>query len=333
MSKIIIGIHGLGNKPSEDLLNKWWLASIREGLNKIGQADLDIPFKLVYWADVLNPEPENPNITDEDNPLFMEEPYKPSAGNKKSEENTVRPRILKYIEEQLDNIFLKEDMTINFSGVSERIIHTYFSDLEAYYSGKHILKDDLKRTAREIICSRLKQVLEEHEQDEILLIGHSMGTIISYDVLTDEPQNISVNTFFTIGSPLGLPVIVSRIYSEQKKKDSSLKVLSTPDSIQNAWYNISDPEDMIALDHTLADDYLPNKFGVLAKDMNVYNDYEINNERNPHKIYGYLRTVEAAKIISDFLSLKEKTGIAKWYSFLKKRIGSLLKQSPLSRQN
>jgi hypothetical protein len=327
MSKIIIAIHGLGNKPPKGLLEKWWLDSIREGLHKIGQGDLTVPFKLVYWADILNPEPENLKITDKDDPLFIDEPYLPSSGGKKAEQSTIRPRILKYLEGQLDKIFLKPDMSLHFEGVSDRIIHSYFSDLEAYYSGKHLLKDNFKRSARVIICERLRSVLKEHKSDDIMLLCHSMGTIIAYDVLTDKPDSVPVNTLVTIGSPLGLPVIVSRIFAEQKKKNLALKVLKTPNSVRTAWFNISDIKDIVALDHTLADDYQPNKHGVLAHDINVYNDYEVSNERNPHKIYGYLRTEEVAKIIKTFLTAKEKTGIAKLYTFIKNRINGLIKQT------
>jgi hypothetical protein len=61
MSKIIIGIHGLGNKPPKDLCEKWWKKSLREGLNSIGRKYFNFNFELVYWADILHPTPLNPN--------------------------------------------------------------------------------------------------------------------------------------------------------------------------------------------------------------------------------------------------------------------------------
>ena len=41
MKKIIIGVHGLGNKPPADVLEKWWAASIQEGLAAIGELPLE----------------------------------------------------------------------------------------------------------------------------------------------------------------------------------------------------------------------------------------------------------------------------------------------------
>ncbi len=33
MTSVIVGIHGLANKPDRQTLSKWWETSIREGLN------------------------------------------------------------------------------------------------------------------------------------------------------------------------------------------------------------------------------------------------------------------------------------------------------------
>jgi hypothetical protein len=38
MAKIIIGIHGLWNKPPKKNLNAWWKASIFEGIKRIKKA-------------------------------------------------------------------------------------------------------------------------------------------------------------------------------------------------------------------------------------------------------------------------------------------------------
>ena len=34
MAKVIIGIHGLANKPTEKLLKDWWKSSIKEGFDE-----------------------------------------------------------------------------------------------------------------------------------------------------------------------------------------------------------------------------------------------------------------------------------------------------------
>ncbi len=75
MDKIIIGIHGLGNKPPKYLIEEWWRLSITEGLSKIGKHFSKFDFEMVYWADSLHPDPLNPYEDDEDSELFLSEKY------------------------------------------------------------------------------------------------------------------------------------------------------------------------------------------------------------------------------------------------------------------
>jgi PGAP1-like protein len=324
MSKIIIAIHGLGNKPPHSLLEKWWHDALIEGLNKIEASPKDFTFKLVYWADILYEHVLDPDISDNKNPYFLDEPYRPSDGKTTPHTEGLKTRFLKYAEKQLDKIFLKPDMTLNYEGVTDSIIHNYFRELEIYFQGD-ATEDSQPNNyqSRNAIRERLIKTLAEHKDDDILLIAHSMGTIVAYEVLQDFAEEFSINTFVTIGSPLGLPVVVSRIYADQNRHLPQEKKLCAPDNIRHYWYNLSDTEDMVALDPTLADDYEPNKSGIRAKDISVFNDYEMNGERNPHKSFGYLRTPEMAKIVIEFLNEKEKSRWEKFYSRIKKRIAAL----------
>lgn len=167
-----------------------------------------------------------------------------------------------------------------------------------------------KKSTRQRIQARLIDAINRNKNCNIMLIAHSMGSIVAYDVLNLLIDEIKINTLVTVGSPLGLPMIVSRIFSELKDVNKNITKLKTPGNIKYHWYNISDRDDKVALDHTLADDYGSNKSKVKPFDIAVYNDYFNNGERNPHKIYGYLRSNEISKIISHFYSEEKafKTG-------------------------
>ena len=53
MAKVIIGIHGLANKPKKATLAKWWEEAIREGLRvNRGRSDATFEFEMVYWANL-----------------------------------------------------------------------------------------------------------------------------------------------------------------------------------------------------------------------------------------------------------------------------------------
>ncbi len=302
MSKIIIGIHGLGNKPPRKLLKKWWKMAIKEGLYHCERQGICFKFELVYWADVLHPEPLNPNEKDKNNPLYVEYPYVPTEGIVRKQPNELRKKVLDFIEDKMDKIFLNEDMSINFASITDAIIRHYFKDLDMYYSAKCEGKENENRLAKELIREKLYSVLNKYKNKKILLISHSMGSIVAFEVLSQLPQDVNVDTFVTIGSPLGQPVVMGKIFAELNHEFVKFKEIKTPVAITKNWFNLSDLEDKITINYNLADDYDENQQGIGPIDKIVFNSYVHKGKRNPHKSYGYLRTPELAEIISDFLA-------------------------------
>ena len=300
--KVVIGIHGMGNKPPRDVLKQWWLDSLCEGLSDSGIPCHAFRFELVYWAHHLHSSPYDIDVDNKDDPLFLDEPYVPSPGKPTPKPSRFRRKTLGYIEKILDKLLLKDDLTVNYKSITDSIIRNYFKDLETYYSSDCVGEPSQNCPARKVIRADLVELLRKFRRYDILLISHSMGTIISYDVLSEDADDASVHTFVTMGSPLGLPVVISRYVQERRAVDREFKVVTTPPSVLRHWYNLSDLEDRVAFNYDLGDDYAPNARGVGADDKIVYNDYEVDGAPNHHKIYGYLRTKELAVILHDFLT-------------------------------
>ena len=302
MKKIMIAVHGLGNKPPPGVLEEDWLLAIHEGLERFGKPRKKIPFEMVYWADVSYPVPLDPTEEDPEAPLFLSEPYTASSTRAPIKPKRIYLALLRFLEKNIDRWFLRKNLRETFPGASAKIMERYFSDLDTYYTDSCQTLDEEDCSAKAAIQERLVQALEKHARKEILLITHSMGSIIAFDTLSNPANKTAINTFVTMGSPLGLPPIMARNYETQKQWNPELKRPATPDNIWPHWYNLSDPRDHVALDHTLRDDYAPNRHGARAFDLRVVNDYEINGDANPHKSYGYLRATETADIIDAFLS-------------------------------
>ncbi len=300
--KVIIGIHGMGNKPPEKVLRQWWLASMHEGLQANGYRKYSFRFELVYWAHHMHPFAFDPGLTDEKDPLFLDEPYVPSTGKSAPKPSSLRRKSLGLIEKVLDKLLLNDDMTVNYKSITDSIIRRHFKDLEMYYSSGCVGEKHKGKLARDVIRDDLRRILLKFKDSDILLLSHSMGTIISYDVLMEQKSDIRIGTFVTMGSPLGLPVIMSRFAQQQRGSESEVKPVTTPPNVLRRWFNLSDLEDRVAFNYDLGDDYAPNAIGVVAEDMIVYNDYEVNGKPNHHKVYGYLRTKELAEILDDFLT-------------------------------
>lgn len=311
MANVIIGIHGLGNKPPKKVLENWWKLALIEGL-KANNYNSAIPdFELVYWADILYDKPLNVAEKDEDSPYFLKEVYVKAPKNFPVENHITRKKIIDFIGRQMNNIFLNKDLSLNYAALTDAILRKYFNDLEIYFTENCTVENASICNAKDLINKRLIQTLKKYREDEIMLVSHSMGSIIAFDVLNFELPHTNINSFVTMGSPLGLPVVISKIAAEQKQKQDGVNHMNTPPPVSKNWFNFSDILDKVAFNYRLADDFSENSLGIKPIDFLVVNNYEINGERNPHKIFGYLRTPEFAKVLNDFiiaekLSMKQK---------------------------
>jgi len=295
--KIIIGIHGLNNKPPQRLLRRWWRLALQHGMRQQGFAHPFMRVALAYWAKVRYAQPLNPRETDPAHPLFLSEPFLPLPTQRESEAPRLRQAFLGLLEKSMDHIFLNEDMTLNLSGITNALVQQFFHDLSAYLSTTERVDGRLEADQ---IREPLIRLLRRHRRKHILLIAHSMGSVVAYDVLRQALPGVKVHTLLTMGCPLGLPFFLHRNAAGQGEAVSGNP--RVPETVLSAWHNLSDLHDPIAMNYNLADDYLPSQRGVGITDRIVKNGYVIHGERNPHKSFGYLQSPELAQICHDFLS-------------------------------
>lgn len=307
--QVIIGIHGLGNKPSKDVLQQWWKESMLEGLADIGSEKQLPHFELIYWADILHKIPLNELEKDKNSPQFLDEPYKASSANYVPVDHSFRQKMLDFITDQLNKIFLNKDKTLNYSFITHALLKKYFTDLDIYYNEES--KDNTARIARHFIRERVAEVIKKYADNDIMIIAHSMGSIITFDVLNFMVPDIKINTLVTIGSPLGLPFVVSQIAAEHRKNHITENFTSTPPGITGHWFNFADIMDYVALNYKLSDDFSKNAFGVAPEDFLVNNNYEVNGIKNYHKSFGYLRAKEFSQVLAHFINKKQLSPVQK----------------------
>jgi len=301
MKKVIIGIHGLGNKPAKKIEALWWKAAMIEGLIRVGKTPWLPKFELVYWSDLLYENPLDTSIEDSEAKLYLEEPYMAGLKTIPAMENQdVRMKVLEFVEYQLDKLILNDDYTINYSAIADIIVHRYFADLEAYYADRFTDSRGVNVRVRAKIRDRLAEVIKKYQGYEIMLVGHSMGSIIAYDVLTFLMPLQTIDWFVTIGSPLGFPIVQGKIAAEWKDAGMAMRKMKTPRGITKKWYNFADLRDRVAIIWKLHLNYRPNTYGVSPIDKAVVNDYSNGIEENAHKSYGYLRSEEFALALSEF---------------------------------
>jgi hypothetical protein len=135
----------------------------------------------------------------------------------------------------------------------------------------------------------------------ILLIAHSMGSVIAYEALwqmsrTDRDE-LQVDTLLTMGSPLGQHFIQQRI-----KGRDAIGAVRFPANIRR-WINLAAVGDLTALDPTLQNDFgAMLGYGLVEciDDREIYNWFRFDGELNPHAEFGYLVNDETARIVVDW---------------------------------
>ena len=307
MANVIIGIHGLGNKPPRQLLEHWWKLAMVEGLKANNFNILFPKFEMVYWADVLYDKALSKSEKDINSPWYLNERYVKAPKDFPLENHDTREKIVDYLGQQLNNVFLNDDLSLNYSIITDTIVHRYFKDLEAYYAESLNVGKDKVCKAKDLIRKRLLEVLEKYKDDNIMLVSHSMGSIVAFDVLKFNAPHININSFITLGSPLGLPVVITKIAAEQKQIYTDGMQMATPAAVLKNWYNFADILDKVAFNFKLADDFSENLHGIKPIDFLVVNNYETEEIRNPHKSFGYLRTPEFSKVLHEFIATEQLT--------------------------
>lgn len=153
---------------------------------------------------------------------------------------------------------------------------------------------------RQLLKDRLCAAWEDDRR--VLLIGHSMGSIIAYDALWElgrqEGKTGSVDLFLTLGSPLGMRFVQHRLV------DAGFSKQRYPDNIRQ-WINIASRGDLTALDPYLADDYeemvnLGLIESIRDEHKNVYNFFHGAKGMNMHRSYGYLVNPNVGDAIAEW---------------------------------
>jgi hypothetical protein len=152
---------------------------------------------------------------------------------------------------------------------------------------------------REVLKAPLREMLARG--DRILLIGHSMGSVIAYDTLWDlwhvEGRREHIDTFLTLGSPLGMHFAQRRLRGAGERGAKKY-----PGNIRR-WLNVSAEGDLTALDPTLADDFAAMRtYGQVEKiadiDSSVFNYFRNADGLNVHRSYGYLANPRVGELIA-----------------------------------
>jgi len=282
-------VHGLAKKPAPDKLKEIWLWGLsRDNPNPdvfpapnrgINLGNSGVPHSLNYYADVFYGTDYETKLDsyyeagDELEQLGAERLDQLEAGLNLPQPVTPREHaFLRRFEAQLGastvlapaetlaptNPVDQTDLEIASwlpTSVKQAVIKK--AAMEAFYFlfDKEYEGIDGKRfKVRTELRKRLLDDLGKAEGvgEKLIVVSHSMGTMVAYDVLRNCPACPKVDTLITLGSPLG----IREVQDELTAIDAGAGGVDFPAAKLRRWVNIYDPLDPVAgADPRLGNDY------------------------------------------------------------------------------
>jgi hypothetical protein len=281
----LIFIHGREQETFEaDYLKQLWTDTLKEGLKK---NDLTLPdnvtIEFPYFGKLLKSMADNPDAipiekvtTRSFKKSISENAFMyaylnevlaradPSAKGKATRDGLLNNETIQKLLQKIDNIgFLGE------------------------FSLKKMTKDVYLYLTHSGIKKRINEcVLAIMDNEPCVVVGHSLGSIVSYDVLKNN-STLHVNKLITVGSPLGIASV----------RKNLPQPIGMPSCVKNGWFNAYDDADFVALN--------PLDAAYFPIDPTIVNKNDVKNHTdNRHGIIGYLNDAVVAKTIYEALMSK-----------------------------
>jgi len=296
MSKArIIYITGMKPKPDPALHRPELLRVLRSSLARVApQAAewLDARpenFVLVSWTSLLYPEYRDINLDRPGVERLLEQPY-PSAADRR--EANAPGRVLRRWWHLLGDSF-----PVLSSIMASHALRVTLSDVHRYLDNTDGVADRI----RALLIAELEAAWAAG--DCVLLIGHSLGSVIAWDTLwqlSREAQSPGrVDWLMTLGSPLATRFIRNGLRGARRAEPECY-----PANIDR-WVNIAARGEMVSLHRRIRPFFAGMlRFGLVQSiedEAEIYNHFRSADGLNPHKSYGYLNHATVARRISRWL--------------------------------
>jgi hypothetical protein len=255
-------VHGIGNKPpAGPLLTIWVEALARSGGIDIGSEG--ITATMVYWADVLYPQPLA-NLAPEESLVAAEAELLEFSGVQVPlARSTEEAQFIAMLAAKVGGALAADELRPPDSeGLTEiplpweikkRLLEAFLRDAHHYlFDVDHSPRPGVRYHVRQEIRRRFVEAVSAAPSDgNHLIVGHSLGSVIAYDCLKNVEDCRAVDAFVTIGSPLGLSEVQDRLgpgYSPSEGFPTQ--------KLGGDWANLADHFDPICgLDPKIAADY------------------------------------------------------------------------------
>ena len=308
MAQIIL-VHGIGQQHSSaDQLESAWLPSLAGGLRNIGDADLadrlwrgscqagGIETRMAFYGHLfLRPDQQGDDpgefTADETlmaDALAYEWLHRSATRSSRESDRLLALRELAFVNRQMG-----EEQGVGSAlrsavrslgkvpwfagavmGMAERVIKRDLAQVTRYFTD-----DTLRESAQ-------SQILRMADDQTKVIIGHSLGSVVAYEVAHSLGQSLPL--LITLGSPLGLETIV---YQRLRPQPPGF-----PSAVHH-WVNVADKEDLVAAEPDLT----PFFGSSMPAGSSFDGAFTVENGSNPHSAEIYLGKVKVAEAVRSAL--------------------------------
>jgi len=261
-------VHGIGNKPVAEELERVWKRALADA-DGIDLGAEGVTTGVVYWADVMYESPSAAAGSHEsaDTAMGADEPEVDVdlvASQLGDEEAAwfagLRGKLNFDAAGEDDFTPPLDDIGTEFEriplpwAVKRRLMKVMLRDVHHYlFNTASTPRPGETYACQEEIRRRFLSVAQHgaEQPGPHVVIAHSMGTVISYDCLKRVADSPAVDGLMTIGSPLGLDEIQDRLRPGWSRDDGF-----PHEKLRGDWVNVFDRLDPVAgLDPAIANDY------------------------------------------------------------------------------
>ena len=283
-SKLLL-VHGRGQEGQDPaLLKSEWVDALNRGAGKLGLAlpgGVEVAFP--YYGDVLDTFARQLDIPltsdiqargglgDEEFLVFQAqfaEAVRQSAGitdDQVDAEYGPNPKPRGPLNWQWVQAILSA-IDKHGGGMGQKTLEIFTRDVFLYTTRAGV-RDEIDR----IVASKITE-------EPTVVVGHSLGTVVSYSILNSDRRRLLVPLYVTVGSPLGV-----------RSVRDQFRPLRSPPPVE-AWYNAFDDRDVVAL--------YPLDAANFPVQPSIENYGAVKNHTaNRHGIVGYLDDPNVAKRI------------------------------------
>jgi hypothetical protein len=280
MAKVVC-VHGIGkSREARETLVDDWAEAVCGGVSNAGghldKSEVDLAFYgIIFRPDGKDDPNEIPNYVpgDLESPLELELLAAMASvvpGTAAGEGGKGLP-FQRGVAQMLDVVA----HTPFFGGVAHKVVIWLLKEVTRYLD-----EPDVRTRAHASLLRRIRD-------DTRILIGHSLGSVVAYEVLCAK-EDLPVRTLITIGSPLGVPSLLPRLRPPVAQPPGKW-----PNNVAR-WVNVADKADLVAFEKSLARVYGPR-----------VKDHVVDNGATMHDSKPYLTAVQTGRAIIEALAARD----------------------------